>query len=228
MRARIRQRLQENAEVVGTDEAFFEDEEANAIRDLYTEQSGVLDDSDDEVDLASYAWQIWKQATQDNPDLAHAVESLPPVVYSARPSARRDALATAGQRAAQGGALVYVKSPEGNDHLAWVGTEGQAVTESQFTVLRAAECAPDTPAVPRAEITTTWWPLACNWPWRRTRRRRRLGPPVQPAPPRLRAAQALRSGADEHAVPATRNWNARSTTSTSVLCWRPRRICLTA
>jgi hypothetical protein len=80
----IRQRLQENAEVVGTDEAFFEDEDASTIRDLYTEQQGVLDDSDDEVDLASYAWQVWKQATQDNPELARAVESLPPVVYSAK------------------------------------------------------------------------------------------------------------------------------------------------
>src|SRR6185312_3585921 len=38
LRERIRQRLQENAEVVGTDEAFFEDEEANTIRNLYTEQ----------------------------------------------------------------------------------------------------------------------------------------------------------------------------------------------
>jgi hypothetical protein len=40
LRSRIRQRLLENAEVVGTDEAFFEDEEANTIRDLYTEQAG--------------------------------------------------------------------------------------------------------------------------------------------------------------------------------------------
>ena len=84
LRSRIRQRLLENAEVVGTDEAFFEDDEASTIRDLYTEKQGVLDDSDDEVDLASYAWQIWKQATQDNPDLARAVELLPPVVYSAK------------------------------------------------------------------------------------------------------------------------------------------------
>jgi len=38
------------------------------IRNLYTEQQGILDDNDDEVDLASYAWQIWKQATQDDPD----------------------------------------------------------------------------------------------------------------------------------------------------------------
>ena len=152
LRARIQQRLLENAEVVGTDEAFFEDDDANTIRDLYTEKSGVLDDSDDEVDLASYAWQIWKQATQDKPELAHAVESMPPVVYSARAFAFDEtALPSLGSDAARGGTLVYVKSPEGNDHLAWINPDGKTVTESQFTILRAAECAPDTPAVPRAE-----------------------------------------------------------------------------
>jgi hypothetical protein len=152
LRARIQQRLLENAEVVGTDEAFFEDDDANLIRDLYTEKSGVLDDSDDEVDLASYAWQIWKQATQDNPELAHAVESLPPVVYSARAFQLDEArLPLLGDAAARGGTLVYVKSPEGNDHLAWIDPEGKTVTESQFTILKAAECAPDTAAVPRAE-----------------------------------------------------------------------------
>ncbi len=152
LRSRIRQRLQENAEVVGTDEAFFEDEEANTIRDLYTEQQGVLDDRDDEVDLASYAWQIWKQATQDDPDLARVVESLPPVVYSAKAFVLDEArFPLLGAEAAHGGALVYVKSPEGNDHLAWVGSDGKTVTESQYAVLRAAECSPETPAVPRLE-----------------------------------------------------------------------------
>ena len=150
LRARIQQRLQENAEVVGTDEAFFEDEQAAVVRDLYTERSGVLDDSDDEVDLASYAWQIWKQATQDNVELARAVESLPPVVYSAKAFAPdRDRFLALGDDAGIGGALVYVKSPEGNDHLAWVGMRGQTITESQFTILRAAECAPETLALPR-------------------------------------------------------------------------------
>ncbi len=154
LRERIRQRLLENAEIVGTDEAFFEDEEANTIRNLYTEQQGVLDDADDEVDLASYAWQIWKQATQDDPGLARAVESLPPVVYSAKSmtTVRAELVEAAGNPAVnQGGALVYVKSPEGNDHLAWVGANGKTVTESHFTVLRAAECLPNTPAVPRLE-----------------------------------------------------------------------------
>lgn len=152
LRARIQQRLLENAEVVGTDEAFFEDEQAAAIRDLYTGRSGMLDDSDDEVDLASYAWQVWKQATEGNAELARAVESLPPVVYSAKALELDESrLPLLGKDAAQGGALVYVKSPEGNDHLAWVDPEGQTVTESQFTILRAAECEADTPALPRAD-----------------------------------------------------------------------------
>ena len=152
LRARIQQRLFENAEVVGTDEAFFEEDDAQTIRDLYTEKSSVLDDKDDEVDLASYAWQIWKDATQSNPELARAVEALPPVVYSAR-GFRLDIerMAALGPMAMQGGALVYVKSPEGNDHLAWIGQDDNTVTESQFVILKAAECAPDTPAQPRAE-----------------------------------------------------------------------------
>lgn len=153
LRGRIQQRLKENAEVVGTDEAFFEDEEAElTIRNLYTEQSGVLDDNDDEVDLASYALQVWKQATKDDPGLARAVEALPPVVYSAK-SFTMDAarFPLLGADATAGGSLVYVKSPEGNDHLAWVGADGKTITESQFTVLRAAECEAGTPALPRAE-----------------------------------------------------------------------------
>ena len=152
LRARIQQRLLENAEVVGTDEAFFEDEQAAAIRDLYTGRSGVLDDNDDEVDLASYAWQVWKQATEGKAELAHTVESLPPVVYSAKGFELDDSrFPLLGRDATRGGVLVYVKSPEGNDHLAWIDPRGQTVTESQFTILRAAECIADTPAAPRTE-----------------------------------------------------------------------------
>ncbi|MDN5882054.1 MAG: hypothetical protein L0H37_06765, partial [Nitrosospira sp.] len=84
LRARIAQRLQENAEVVGTDEAFFEDEDAERLRKLSLQTAGSLDDQDDEVDLASYAWQIWKSATESNPALAREIEALPPVIFSAK------------------------------------------------------------------------------------------------------------------------------------------------
>lgn len=153
LRARITQRLHENAEVVGTDEAFFEDEDAERLRKLSIQTAGALDDQDDEVDLASYAWQIWKTATQDNPELARLVESLPPVIYSAKkiPSMAGRGGETGISDVPGNSALVYVKSPEGNDHLAWVDSTGKAVTESQFTILRMAECAPGEPALPRAE-----------------------------------------------------------------------------
>jgi len=47
------------------------------------------------------------------------------------------------------GVLVYMKTPEGNDALAWMNDRGESVTESQYQILRMAECPPDTPAVPR-------------------------------------------------------------------------------
>ena len=51
----------------------------------------------------------------------------------------------------QPASLVYLRTGEGNDALAWVDRNGQSVTESQFAILQAAECAPDTPALPRDE-----------------------------------------------------------------------------
>jgi superfamily II DNA or RNA helicase len=143
LRARVRQRLHENAEVVGTDEAFFEDEgELRRLFDLYHEKAGILDgDAETEVDLASYAYQIWKNATERFPSLQKTIPELPPVVYSTRP-----------YEASEGkpdGVLVYLRSAEGNDALAWVDKSGNSITESQFEILKAAQCSPETPALPR-------------------------------------------------------------------------------
>src|SRR5712691_3044255 len=143
LRARVRQRLQENAEVVGTDEAFFEDDRNDqAIRDLFTEKAGILDgDADTEVDLGSYAFQIWKNAIDGNPSLQKIIADLPNVVYSTKPHVPRTEQPE--------GVLVYVRTAEGNDALAWVDQHGNPVTESQFAILRAAMCEPDTPALSR-------------------------------------------------------------------------------
>jgi hypothetical protein len=143
LRGRVRQRLQENAEVVGADELFFEDQDdVQTIRDLFTEKAGILDGDDDtEVDLASYAYQIWKNAIDRDPSLEQQIAALPNVVYSTREHAPTPEKPE--------GALVYLRTAEGNDALAWVNTEGKSVTESQFAILKAAECTPDTPAVPR-------------------------------------------------------------------------------
>ena len=140
LRARVRQRLHENAEVVGTDEAFFEDEkERQKLVDLYHEKSGILDgEAETEVDLASYAYQIWKNAIDRNPDLQKSIPALPPVVFSTRPHE--------GNERRPHGVLVYLRTAEGNDALGWVDEAGNNVTESQFEILKAAACAPDTPA----------------------------------------------------------------------------------
>ncbi len=145
LRSRVRQRLQENAEVVGADEMFFEDQDdAQVVRDLFTEKAGILDgDEDTEVDLASYAYQIWKNAIDRNPDLEKVIPAMPNVVYSTRPHKPSTTQPE--------GALMYLRTVEGNDALAWIDRAGESVTESQFTILKTAECDPDTPALPRHE-----------------------------------------------------------------------------
>jgi hypothetical protein len=145
LRSRVRQRLKENAEVVGTDESFFEDEgERTDLVNLYNEKAGILDgEADTEVDLASYAYQIWKNAIDANPGLQKTIPELPSVVYSTKGYAPTDARPA--------GALVYLRTAQGNDALAWVDKAGASVTQSQFEILKVAACLPDTPALPRQE-----------------------------------------------------------------------------
>lgn len=143
LRERVRQRLAQNAEVVGTDEAFFEDEtKTQSLIDLYNEKAGILDgEADSEVDLASQAYQIWKNATEANPKLRSIIERLPNVAYSTR-AHRPTALAPEG-------ALLYMRTGDGADALAWVNRKGENVTQSQLAILRAAACSIDEPAIPR-------------------------------------------------------------------------------
>ncbi len=143
LRERIRSRLRQNAEVVGTDEAFFEDDQNNqAVVDLYNEKAGLLDgDVDGEVDLASYAYQIWKNATSADPGLLKLIPDLPAVVYSTKPLRPVENEPE--------GVLVYMRTAEGNDALVRVDKEGCSVTESQLAILKAAECTPDTPTLAR-------------------------------------------------------------------------------
>lgn len=145
LRSRVRTRLRENQDVVGSDEAFFEDDDqTNPIQDLYSEKSGVLDGEDDgEVDLASFAFQIWQNAIKDNPKLQKAVEDLPDVVYATK--------AVPQVANAQPGALVYLRTPDDNDSLAWAGEDGSILTQSPLAILRAAECGPDEVALERTD-----------------------------------------------------------------------------
>ncbi len=145
LRQRVQHRLKENAAVVGADELFFEGDkhDEDALENLYNEKSGVLDETgaDDEVDLASDALQRWKNATDNDPALRKTIEQLDDVVYANRPhvSANGD----------PAGVMVYVQTPDGADALVRVDENGMLVSQSPLAILRAAECEPDTPAVPR-------------------------------------------------------------------------------
>ncbi len=144
LRERVRRRLDQNAEVVGTDEAFFEGENEQTVLDLYNEKAGILDGDDDtEVDFSSYAYQIWKNATEADPPLKKKIEDLPSVVYSSKSYHERPERPE--------GVLVYMRTAQGHDALAWLDRDGRSITESQFEILRTAECSPDTPALPRHE-----------------------------------------------------------------------------
>lgn len=146
LRARVQQRLKENAEVIGTDEAFFEEEASSQqLLDLYNEKTAVLESdegSDSDVDLSSFAYQIWKNAIDQDPSLEKTIENLPDVMFSTRFQKSTPENPS--------GVLVYVKTPQGTDALAWVDESGKNITESQLRILLMAQCAPNTKAVERA------------------------------------------------------------------------------
>ena len=144
LRRRLFQRLNENAEVVGTDEEFFPDQDSKDLVDLYNEKSGILDGADDkDVDLASYAYEIWNQAIQNDPKLKNQIENLANVNHATKkisPTTDKP-----------DGVLVYVKTAQNNDALTWVNNKKESVTESQFAVLKAAQCEPEETALSRRD-----------------------------------------------------------------------------
>lgn len=110
---------------------------------MYHERSGILEEVDkaEEVDLSSEALQIWQSAINANPELEKIIENLPKVVYATRehqPTTRDPE-----------GVLVYLRTENGIDALAWIDKEGNSVTQSQSRILRMAKCSIDTPPLPR-------------------------------------------------------------------------------
>ena len=132
LRQRLRQRIKENKELIGSDEQFLDGEEEideSTLRDIYA-GTAKLDETDDETDLLSRAFDIWQQATKDNPTLAKQIKALPNVVYSAK-------------AAQQNGVIAYIKDG-GNDVLAQLDANGEIISQSQSRILDLLECTADT------------------------------------------------------------------------------------
>ena len=135
LRKRLNDRINENANIVGSDEKFFEGNETN-LRDMYNEKSGSLDDDEDDsdVDLASQAYQIWKNATDANPKLKQIIPALSDVIYSTKRAASP----------IEDGVITYVKTHNDYDVLSWYNSKGEIISQSQKKILQAMSCSADT------------------------------------------------------------------------------------
>ena len=144
LRERLTARINTAAEVVGQDEIFWEGTKEN-LKDLFNEKAGILDDADDnDVDLASQAYEIWNQAIKANPKLKDIIPNMNDYVYSTK--AFSGELAN-GMQMPQDGVITYVKTYTGFDMLTWYDSKGEVISQSQKRILKAMECAIDTPAL---------------------------------------------------------------------------------
>ncbi|MDR1268498.1 MAG: DEAD/DEAH box helicase, partial [Planctomycetaceae bacterium] len=143
LRERLRQRIKENADLLGSDETFFDGDPIN-IADLYNEKSGLLnaDDEDTEVDLGSQALKIWEEAVKTQPELNKIIPELPNVIYSAKQNITSYP---------QDGVIVYTKTMNDDNILTWIDREENIVTQSPVEILRAVACDPDTKPLEKLE-----------------------------------------------------------------------------
>ena len=141
LRKRLNDRINEAANVVGSDEVFFEGNEQN-LRDMYNEKSGSLDDVDDnDVDLASQAYQIWKNATDAKPELKRIIPHLSNMINATKATTDR----------LNDGVITYAQTRSGFDVLSWYNSKGEIVSQSQKRILQAMECDADEPNVEPAD-----------------------------------------------------------------------------
>lgn len=141
LRGRLNKRINENANIVGSDEIFFEGNEQN-LMDMFNEKSGALDDDDDgDVDLSSQAYQIWKNATDANPKLKEIIPNLSNVIYATKET----------DEFRHAGVITYIKTYNDFDVLTWLDSEGNIISQSQKRILNAMECKPESSGGPEQE-----------------------------------------------------------------------------
>ena len=136
LRTRLNARINENAGIVGSDEVFFEGNEQN-LRDMYNEKSGSLDEDEDDVDvdLGSQAFQIWKNATDANPELKRIIPEIPNIAYSTKQA----------NSAIEDGVITYARTYNDFDVLTWFNSKGEIVSQSQKRILQAMVCSLNEP-----------------------------------------------------------------------------------
>lgn len=141
LRGRVAERLAQNASVFGSDERFLNTPgEAKIIRGMFDEDSDLsAGEETEQVDYASAAYEIWRNAETNHPHLASAAIELPDVTFTTQ--------ATSGEV----GALVYTLSKFGVDRIGFSPAGGHPRRLSPLEALDVSACTPDTPGLPRIE-----------------------------------------------------------------------------
>lgn len=142
LRDRLQNRIEQNAEVVGADETFFEGDPVN-IEDLYNERAGIFDEDEGEVDLTSQAYEIWQRAIEEQPSLKKTIPELPDVTYSTKES-EADPLN-------KNSVISYHKNSNGFEVLTWLDDKKKVISQSQAKILKVLECEPKTEALEKIE-----------------------------------------------------------------------------
>lgn len=138
LRGRLNERININANIMGSDEVFFEGNEQN-LRDMFNEKSGVLDDADDvDVDLASQAYQIWSNAIKADKRLKEIIPQLQNMIYSTKITDDK------GEQ----GVVTYTRTANDFDVLTWLDSSGNVISQSQQRIMQALACHPNTPCAP--------------------------------------------------------------------------------
>ncbi len=146
LRGRVLRRLGENAQLLGSDEAFFgHHSERQVISGVFDESSGFgLGAGVDDVDPVSMAYEIWRHAESANPDLAKKVAALPNVVYATKTLADSPADAVPG-------VVIHTQTHAGADAFAFIEPSGSGRRVTPQEALWLAESSPSTPSAPRLD-----------------------------------------------------------------------------
>lgn len=142
LRERVALRLAKNASVFGSDERFLNTpDEEHIIQNLFDENAEYPEGDTDQVDFASAAYEIWRHAEENHPELAAAAVELPNISYSTLPSTENT----------PPGVAVYTHSHFGVDRLGFAPVGHKATRLSPAEALGITACEPGAEPLARLE-----------------------------------------------------------------------------
>lgn len=145
LRERVAERLKKNASIFGADDKFLNTPgESQLIKGLFDETAEFPEEQNEgPVDFASEAYEIWKAAERDHPELAKKAINLPAVSYATAKVSFDDKR--------KSGVLLYTLSNFGYDRIGFSDDEGNVVRISPHEALKTTTFDVDDHGVVRRE-----------------------------------------------------------------------------